>query len=732
MMMNSENHLPQAGRVITVPRFEARHIFYMILCLAGAAAALYLFWRDLNLTLARFQDEPLGTVIRKQNTAQRRFEDRTLWDRLRRQSPVYSGDYIRTAELSEAAVLLTGGDLVEIGELTLIRIVETPEGPALELNRGAIQAGAGSGGLTVTAAGASLRAEAGSLFSVSAGEGAPEAAVMAGSVLFQGEEETRTLGQGEAVSGSPARAVVLSPRPGAVFLNTSDKPLSLPFVRNRQGFASREALRLEVAGDRAFTNVLLGYESFEQSLSVELENGVYYWRAYPAGQSSPSEGVVSGKLSIIDARPPELISPAEGEEFGFTTLRPGLRFLWTSCDGAGSYHIEVSQNPDMTNPLYQRHIQDSGGALSSIVHSGFETGTWYWRVRPEYPRGYEGTAPVSRTGSFRIRRRESLAAPVPYVPAREGGFYREDKKEEAYFSWKQEKDAASYTFLLSQSEDLGDPLIKQKVEDNYFAYDLKNGSLAPGRYYWGVYQTDSAGSDSALSAVRSVLIIAGPPPEGRSAAVSSPPPAGESLAAEPGPPEEEPPDLAAVSPAPPAREVPPAATAPPPPAREAPPAAAAPPPSAMEVPPAAAVPEPPPNAAPPVEPPEPVPELRPLPAPVLMRPASGFVFTEDIIIRERQIAFSWNAVPGASGYVFILYQVEGDGRRELFRLSQSETSFTIRDLSVLDAGTFVWRVEPRSRIAEQESEGGEGSFIISIEETRAAQGRESGVLFGKN
>jgi hypothetical protein len=681
MMINNEKDLTPAARIITVPRFEAKHIFYLVLCLAGAAAALYFFWRDLNMTLVRFQDEPLGTVTRKQNTVQRRFEDRTLWDRLRRQSLVYSGDYIRTAELSGASLLLTGGEILEIEAHTLIQIIETPEGLLVELSQGALQSEAGSEGLTVRAAGASLRVEAGSLFSVSAGEGGLEAAVMAGNALFQGREETRPLKQGEAVGRSQARAAVLSPRPGTVFLNTSDGPLALSFILNRLGFAPQEALRLEIAGDRFFTRILLSFESLAQSLPVELENGVYYWRAYPAGQGSPPEGGVSGRLSIIDAPPPELISPAADEEFSFSTTRPDLRFLWTSCEEAGSYHLEVSANPDMTNPFYQSHVQDSGGDLSSIAPGGFESGTWYWRVRPEYPRGYEGTAQASRIGSFRIGRAESLAAPLQYLPPRQGSLYLEDEKGEAYFSWKQEKDAASYTFLLSQREDLSDPLIEQQVQDNYFAYDLKEGSLVPGQYYWGVYQTDSDGVDSDLSVVRSVVLIAGPPPETRTAAAEPAPPSGEGPAAA-------------------------GRGAPPEPSPGTRTAAAEP------------------------APPESQPEILPLPAPGNMRPASGYILSEDIVIRERQISFSWDAVPGASAYVFILYHVENDLRREVFRHTQSETLFTLRDLSILDVGTFIWRVEPRSRIPEQESRGGENVFTVSIEETQSSWGQESGVLFG--
>jgi hypothetical protein len=609
-----DNQDPPAAHVITVPRLELRHLLYMALCLAGAAAALCLFWRNLNLTLERFGDEPVGTVTRKQNTVQRRFADRVLWDRLRGQSPVYSGDYIRTAELSAAELSLSGGEFVSLGEHSLIQILRTAEGFTLELAEGALEADTGGGALVVRAAGASLRAEGGSVFSAALPEaGELEAGVIEGSAVFSQGDRTLLLnaGEGRFLQRSPA----------------------LP---------------------------------------------------------GPPSGVS-----------PRLISPVE-EAFDFSTTRPGVRFLWSSVEGALSYWLEISSRSDMSAPFHQSRVGDTGGETCSIVYSGFEPGTWYWRVRPEYGRNSGGAA--SAAASFTVSRTEGLAAPVQQFPLGQGSLYVEDSGNGAYFSWKQEADAVSYTFLLSRYEDLNDPLVRQTVRDNYFVYDMKRGKLEPGEYYWGVYQTDAAGNRSAASAARAVVIIAGPPPAAGAERLT-----GAAPAAPPAAPREAGPAAAA-----PAAQAPAAVPAAPPAApRDAGPAAAT--PSAQAP---AAVP-----AAPEA--------LPPLPAPGNMRPASGYVLTEAIIVRDKQIAFSWNAVPGASSYVFTLYQAEPNGgRREILRLARNDTAFTLTDLAVLDRGTFIWRVEPVSRTPGQDGNAGENRFTVSIEETTASQGRESGVMFG--
>jgi hypothetical protein len=56
--------------------------------------------------------------------------------------------------------------------------------------------------------------------------------------------------------------------------------------------------------------------------------------------------------------------------------------------------------------------------------------------------------------------------------------------------------------------------------------------------------------------------------------------------------------------------------------------------------------------------------------------------------------------------------------------------FILGDLTVLDAGAFVWRVEGSSPIEGQKGEGAESTFTVHIAETQASQGEESGVLFG--
>ncbi|MDR3145788.1 MAG: hypothetical protein LBU21_05880, partial [Treponema sp.] len=80
-----------------------------------------------------------------------------------------------------------------------------------------------------------------------------------------------------------------------------------------------------------------------------------------------------------------------------------------------------------------------------------------------------------------------------------------------YFSWRAEAEARSYRIRISANRNLSYPVIDEMVRDNFYAHRPGQNALAPGQYYWAVYQTDIEGNDSALSPVRSFAALEGGP-----------------------------------------------------------------------------------------------------------------------------------------------------------------------------------------------------------------------------
>jgi hypothetical protein len=499
---------------------------------------------------------------------------------------------------------------------------------------------------------------------------------MEGSALIQAGTEKQNVAAGEvfttAAGQRMAQVAVRSPRPQAKFLNNGEAAIPVSFEWNRIGFSNSDNVRLEIAEDRSFSRPVLVRESSADTLTVNVTNGVYYWRAYPESEAELKQGGVSGRLAIVYAPPPRLVSPVRDERFSFKTARPGVRFQWTAGAGATAYVIEVAANADMRDPVYRSSVQTSGDSIASVVYAGLDSGIWYWRVRPVYPRDYEGTAPVSETASFTVERVTELAAPQPQN--RQETVYLEQQGNN-YFSWQVENEAASYTFLLSQQEDLSNPLIQKQVRDNYYALDVKAVGLAPGQYYWGVYQTDIEENNSGISAVRTLVVMAGSPSE---RIVPSP---------------EKPAPVQVI-----AETIVPAAVSP----------------TAVS------------PAVVPAQPETPA----PLAAPRNLRPAAGYTLTEAIIIRDRQVVFSWDAVTDAAEYTFTLFHVTAGNNTEVLRQTLSRTSYTLTNLALLDAGRFVWQVEAAG--AGRKSAAAESRFTVDITEIEGTQGQETGVLFGTN
>jgi hypothetical protein len=105
-------------------------------------------------------------------------------------------------------------------------------------------------------------------------------------------------------------------------------------------------------------------------------------------------------------------------------------------------------------------------------------------------------------------------------------------------------------------------------------------------------------------------------------------------------------------------------------------------------------------------------------------------------LREsRTIVFNWNPVEGADSYRFSLFQETAGGRQSIVTFEGPGTSYTMRDLSLLDLGNFVWQVEAISRGRDgtlgRRGTPGENRFVIDIPQPNAPRALDMGVLYGR-
>ncbi|MDR3334269.1 MAG: FecR family protein [Treponema sp.] len=491
----------------------------VLFCLSGAVLGIVLFWKDMNRTLIKLSEIPVGIISYKHNSAQRRFQDRLIWSQLQQASPIYNGDIIRTSDLSDATITFTNKDAIALAENSLIQVFFSEKGARIELSGGTVNANAQGDGLVLVSGENAVTLSAGSMVSAGGDNQGFNVQVVEGNAEIMTRTGIQEASAGSALSvgtdGTTAlnpQVVVLSPPPNQRFLNSSTGAIPVSFSWRAINFSEDDYVRLEIAADRRFTRLIHTLDAHDTTAAtVELTPGTFWWRAYattPQEEASNTSGnAATGRLTVLNAEPPSLVSPAPGAAYSYRVNPLTIRFQWSVPTGtdqevASEYLLEVADNPEMRDPQIRTTVQGS-----SFVYPGLEKGNWYWRVTPLYD-GSVGTPVASQRASFVIEQNTaSHSAPELLAPATGSAVNISAGGRGISFSWKDEPDAVSYTIEIVEDQNGQNPVLTQMVRENF--YTNRNGSLGPGQYFWRVYYTDSEGNRSPVSESRSFLALQG-------------------------------------------------------------------------------------------------------------------------------------------------------------------------------------------------------------------------------
>jgi outer membrane protein OmpA-like peptidoglycan-associated protein len=110
-------------------------------CLSGTLCCSIAFFAIYNRTLTKLNEMPIAEITFKENTAQRRFIDRGVWDRLKVSSSIYNGDTIRTIVQSQARVVFEDETVhLSLDENTMLQIFASEkQGKLIDLAEGNIE-----------------------------------------------------------------------------------------------------------------------------------------------------------------------------------------------------------------------------------------------------------------------------------------------------------------------------------------------------------------------------------------------------------------------------------------------------------------------------------------------------------------------------------------------------------------------------------------------------------------
>jgi len=639
-------------------KFRFTDFLVVLLCLSGAVYSINLFRADLFQTLNGQNKTPIGTVSIKRNIVQRRMSDRVIWDRLIKESPVYSNDMIRVGSNSEADLHVGGNDIV-INENTLLRLRYNKETGEFQIelssgNIGLVTASEGNN-VVLNIMGRQVKAKPGTALNAAAGNNGMALQVSEGSVVMpeenqNRESDARELGAGTAIAmdydgsvrSAPA-AFVIQPKPNALYRKSAHKPLNVAFSWDRINLQPNETLRLEIAEDQYFSRSVRTLNGLNDSAQAALNAGLWNWQLTYNGAV-----LDSGRFTIIDTQELELLSPARNRQFFYETELPKLYFQWSPAEDAAYYMVEVDYTSEFRNPIIKKQT-----TAVSFSDSSLGEGIWYWRVTPVFAQSGESGGDhgsfVSRPSAFRIVKskepqtpaltfvEEPSPAPVstpepppPPKPARPSPPKRltlespshetalpglTALRQQTVFSWSSEDAVAKSRFVLSRN---ANPLSgKPEIEILDPNRTIRVDRLKEGVWYWTVEAKTPEGADISAQNPR---------------------------------------------------------------------------------------------------------QLRVLPIPLLSAPADRLPAEGHIIgieeLRKITINFRWAAVPGANAYIVTLYQETGKERKQITQTApESRLSYTA-DIKTLGRGNFVWQVEAvnvgQNNVIEQRGAPGENRFVIDI------------------
>lgn len=494
----------------------------IFICLIGASTNSWLFYTSFFRALSKQNEEPIATITFKYKTAQRKFLDRVVWDRLRQESPVYNGDTIHTAALSEATIWFIDGNVMELMENTMAQVfLSADTGAAVELEDGyaTVDSSDAENGMTLSSGGVQVAVKSGTSLSAGGQTGELSVQVLKGSAsvqnangssmaIRQGEELNMSTGTGQAVPAKPALTVYAPVRNEKILYHTQGAT-DVHFSWSD----SVPSAVLQISKDKDFSDTLyrLNSDGLNET-DIKLEAGTYFWKLDVSEegvseQQAINDGQIkSGKIQVIQSLPPSPVAPAENYSYGYRTRNPAVRIIWTESPYASTYRLEISRSPNMTNPLIDQRTSTTSSIISTL-----EAGTYYWRVTPYYTMNKKGFTDPSEIRSFKIERKGQLTSPELLVPTENGLLNTEATAKPTSFSWKIENEAQQYTIRIADNPDMRNPLVSYETSDNFFTLNQNSTKLRDGKWYWSVNMRDTEGNLSPSSEIRTFYAMKGIP-----------------------------------------------------------------------------------------------------------------------------------------------------------------------------------------------------------------------------
>jgi len=293
------------------------------------------------------------------------------------------------------------------------------------------------------------------------------------------DQEIASVGKVSVIRINPSR-LISPPNQTKIFLKAEKQLVSFQWSKE-EGVNQYE---LEISRDTDFSQVIERKSVLGNSMSIELPEGIYYWRVRSV-ISREIEPILSLQNTVILTKeevrsPPNLLHPKPGDEFASIIVeKSGISFFWSPVNGYDTYELEISPRRDFSNSKFYRSEK-----AHYLVQDTFELEEYFWRVRGIAPSGKKGDP--SEVFSFRVKK--FLEKNIFNLQSESVLSESEIARNGILLRWKKLPVNGKYEVVLSRDKDFKE--IVKKIITSLNQVTIRE--LNSGKYYWKVSLLDES------------------------------------------------------------------------------------------------------------------------------------------------------------------------------------------------------------------------------------------------
>ena len=477
-------------------RLALTNTFIVVFCLSICAYFIWLFVKDLNKSSVRTDKDSIATITFKYRIAQRKYADRTVWERLPDDAPLYDGDTIRTADMSQATINFGNNVILDVDENTMFRISVSSDGQLqVSIEDGNIEfdTTASDESISVqTSDGSSVNLESGSRL-VAKSDESSTLQMLSGkaSVTTESGQVTKVEG-GESVKVEKGRdvkkediTVTSIPTNHKILIFENQQFSNIKLEWNVSKSSSLSDMKVQTSSKKDFSE--LSEEIYVQNIrscNLSVYPGTTYWRIVAATSDENTQQVLTnGKISaeLVSSVVPVL--PQVSQNFSFRKNVPSVVFSWRGNEFATHYKLQVSKTPDYSDLLIEEKVSSNRYTCS------FDEGKYYWRVVPYYTLNFSGYYEPTESRSFVVTRRADYENPVLLFPSENATFYYENDSFDVQFAWRSEVNEGKYRIFIADDENFDNIISEFDTSKKNYSAHLSTSDFKKGRYFWKIEQT---------------------------------------------------------------------------------------------------------------------------------------------------------------------------------------------------------------------------------------------------